>query len=237
MILRILIFMFVLINLVYAQSESGNISISTNRNTSEIIINDSLIFHGSVSGDFEFGTYSILVKEESAKWGSEVKELNFILNEVNPSYTTEIIFKNKTFLDSNPTNASVYHNDSLLGFTPLLLKTNSLELNLSKHGFYSKRVNLNTDMGIIELERENAQNDKNFLETYLIETLIGSAISLGVAAAYYKIKADDKYDEYLSSRDKTLLDQTEKYDLISGIAFGILQINFGALIYLFLTND
>ena len=45
-----------------------------------------------------------------------------------------------------------------------------------------------------------------------------------------------KFDEYQIVGDPALLDQTDKYDLISGITFTALQINFGLIIYLFLTD-
>jgi hypothetical protein len=66
--------------------------------------------------------------------------------------------------------------------------------------------------------------------------LIGSAAILGGVAAYYKIQADKKYDEYLNSKNNSALDDVNRFDLYSGISFGLMQINFGYLIYKFLTE-
>ncbi len=55
-------------------------------------------------------------------------------------------------------------------------------------------------------------------------------------STYFKLKADKKFDAYTITGEQTLLDQTFKYDLISGILFTALQINLGTLIY-FLFSD
>ncbi|MEG8947426.1 hypothetical protein [Rosettibacter firmus] len=66
------------------------------------------------------------------------------------------------------------------------------------------------------------------------KVLIGSTAVFGVFAAYFKISADGKYDEYLKSGDRDILNNVNRLDLYSGIAFGLMQINFGYLIYKFL---
>lgn len=79
-------------------------------------------------------------------------------------------------------------------------------------------------------------NGENFFTSSTFKILLGSAAVLGGVAAYFKIKADNKYDEYLSTKNQSTLDEVDKLDLISGISFGLLQINFGYLIYKFLTD-
>jgi len=71
-------------------------------------------------------------------------------------------------------------------------------------------------------------------ESNWFKILIGTSAVLGATAAYFKINADKKYDEYLSTGDKEILKKVNRLDLYSGIAFGLLQINFGYLIYKFL---
>ncbi|MDH7604419.1 MAG: hypothetical protein QHH13_05925 [Melioribacter sp.] len=71
-------------------------------------------------------------------------------------------------------------------------------------------------------------------ESNWLKILIGTSAVLGATAAYFKINADKKYDEYLSTGDKEILKRVNRLDLYSGIAFGLLQINFGYLIYKFL---
>jgi len=66
--------------------------------------------------------------------------------------------------------------------------------------------------------------------------LIGSAAVLGTVAAYHKIKADKTYDNYLADGNPQTLSEVNRLDTISGIALGALQINFGVLLYLLLTE-
>jgi len=81
---------------------------------------------------------------------------------------------------------------------------------------------------------EYEQRKENFTSSYLFKGLITGAVALGVTAAYYKMKADDRFDQYNRSKELKFLDETRKFDWISGISFSALQINLGFLIYFFL---
>ena len=82
----------------------------------------------------------------------------------------------------------------------------------------------------------NKNRTENFFTSSTFKILIGSAAVLGGVAAYFKIKADRKYDDYLQTKNRSILDEVDRLDLYSGVAFGLLQINFGYLIYKFLTD-
>lgn len=81
---------------------------------------------------------------------------------------------------------------------------------------------------------EYEQKKENFSSSYLFKGLITGAVALGVSAAYFKLKADDKFDYYKKTKEQKLLDETRKFDLYSGICFSALQVNLGFLIYYFL---
>jgi hypothetical protein len=85
-------------------------------------------------------------------------------------------------------------------------------------------------------EYMNKNKTENFFSSSTFKIMIGSAAVLGGVAAYFKIKADRKYDDYLQTKNRSTLDEVDRLDLYSGIAFGLLQINFGYLIYKFLTD-
>jgi len=70
----------------------------------------------------------------------------------------------------------------------------------------------------------------------LFKVLLGTAIALGATTAYYKLEADKNFDEYQVTGDPAALEQTDKYDLISGITFVAMQIDFGLILYLFLSD-
>ena len=82
----------------------------------------------------------------------------------------------------------------------------------------------------------NKNKAESFFGSGTFKILIGSAAVLGGVAAYFKIKADKKYNDYLQTKNHSMLDEVDRLDLYSGVAFGLLQINFGYLIYKFLTD-
>lgn len=88
----------------------------------------------------------------------------------------------------------------------------------------------------INFELGSLKKNESFFSSITFKILIGSAVVLGGVAAYYKIQADKKYDDYLQSKNQSTLDEVNRLDLYSGISFGLLQINFGYLIYKFLTE-
>lgn len=80
------------------------------------------------------------------------------------------------------------------------------------------------------------KKEESFFRSGTLKILLGSAAVFGGIAAYFKIQADKKYDDYLQSKNQSLLDEVTRLDLYSGISFGLLQINFGYLIYKILTD-
>jgi len=83
---------------------------------------------------------------------------------------------------------------------------------------------------------EYVNKKENFFSTTTFKILLGSAALLGGVTAYYKNKADKKYADYLITKNSSTLDEVDRLDLYSGVAFGLLQFNFGYLIYKFLTD-
>ena len=84
--------------------------------------------------------------------------------------------------------------------------------------------------------KADGTNGENVFTSTTFKILIGSAAVLGGISAYFKIKADKKYDDYLNTKNQSTIEEVDRLDLISGISFGLLQINFGYLIYKFLTD-
>lgn len=89
---------------------------------------------------------------------------------------------------------------------------------------------------ILGFYKPDGTNGESFFTSTTFKILIGSAAVLGGISAYFKIKADKKYDDYLNTKKQSTLDEVDRLDLISGISFGLLQINFGYLIYKFLMD-
>ena len=109
---------------------------------------------------------------------------------------------------------------------------------MQKKHFNFKNLKLSevTSGQSIKLDFNGAEKNGRFIGSGLFWTLVSSAMVLGATAAYFKIKADKNYDKFLDTGDSSFLDKTDRQDVFSGVAFGTLQLNLGALVYFFLTE-
>lgn len=80
----------------------------------------------------------------------------------------------------------------------------------------------------------NFRKKDNYISSGEFRWLLAGVVILGGTAAYLKIEADKKYDNYISSGEERFLEETRKYDLLSGISFGLLQLNFIYMVLNFL---
>ncbi len=222
------------ISLITAQTA---VNIKTNRSDAAIFVNDSLIAEGNASIVLEPGKYEIKLRAELKNWNSQVLIDSISINENSKSITKEYNFEDQVFVDSSPQDAYIFSGDSLIANTPVYIPLKFSEVQLRKPNYESKKLTLNsTSNKNVELDFTGELKQKSFTESVWFKALLGSAVVLGTTAAYFKIKADNRFDEYEKNRDKTLLDEIDRYDTYSGIAFGALQINFGLILYLFLTD-
>lgn len=221
---------------IFSQDCKAPVIISTDDKNSNIYLNNKLFGNGKINIELERGKYFIEIKDSEKKWGSKkIKDTLFVNNcdSIKLSYSF-----NSFYLETNPEDAYVFKNDSLIGYTPLFISKNYEDnILLSKPGYKSKTISLN-DLSdkIINLEFTGEDQGKRFYEKPIFKILVAGIVVLGGTTAYFKLKADDKFEKYQLNGDPHLLDQTKKYDLISGITMGALQINFGILIYYFLTD-
>jgi len=223
---------------VAGQDCKAKVTIQTDVEKANLFINDTFEGEGNTFNLLlEPATYKIRIVEDYKKWNAGIIEdtLEIIdCNDIGLSYK----LKNKILLDTNPQNVYVKESDSLIGFTPLLLEDNFQTLLLQKPDYADQTF---TQQGFTagvkpELEFIGQLKGERFYESTLFKVLVGTAIALGATTAYYKLEADKSFDEYQLTGDPASLNQTDKYDLISGITFVALQIDFGFILYLFLTD-
>lgn len=216
----------------------ANVTIHTDVEKVNLFINDTFEGEGNTFNLLlDPATYKIRIVEGYKKWnaGSIEDTLEIIdCNDLELSYK----LKNKILLDSNPQNVYVKESDSLIGFTPLLLEANFQSLLLQKPDYEDQIITQQEIASGVkpELEFIGQLKGESFYESTLFKVLVGTAIALGATTAYYKLEADKSFDEYQITGNPASLDQTDKYDLISGITFVALQIDFGFILYLFLTD-
>ena len=239
MLNKIIYILFVLsININIAQDCKTIVNIKVMNNDNALIfINDSYIENGSTEQNLSKGEYVVRVKEPGMKWNAKtiVDTINITNCEnINLSYN----FEEDVLLKSDPSDTYVYTDEYYLGNTPLLIPKSFEEITLEKFDYRSKNISLNNlnKMNPIKLDYLGELQKERFVDSPWFKVMIGTAVALGATAAYYKIQADNKFEEYEETKKQSLLDDTKSYDDISGVAFGVLQVNFAALIYLLLTH-
>lgn len=154
------------------------------------------------------------------------------------------------FFNSTPYNAEVYKNDTLLlGLTPLrLYLPEKLEGDLifKKTGYFSKRFSMDNydSSGGVHIilksyfapEDDIVDKDKSTIfkkerNYWKIGALGLATLGSAYASITFKKKANDYYDRYTVSNDRSLLDKSREFDIYYGISIVLTQAAFIALIY------
>ncbi len=222
----------------YAQDCLAELIIESDIEGVGIFINNISVGVGSpFSIKLENGDYVVTVNENSDRWDSRsfTDTLHITdCNEIKLNYN----FRSEVLLDTEPQNVYVFNKDSLIGFTPLFIPADLEKVYLQKPGYLAKEVLPDEIYSLqkIKLDYIGEETKESFFEGTLFKVLVGSAVLLGASTAYIKLEADKKFEEYLITGDKKLLDQTNRLDVISGVTFVAMQINFGFIMYLFLTD-
>lgn len=162
----------------------------------------------------------------------------FLIKNLNILELDTIKTSEEVLLNSWPQNANVFYNDSLIGSTPLFIRNSFRNITLKKTSYDDLDISFEEirNRKIFYMNYHAPGEEKNFFETDIFKILTAGIIVLGATTAYFKLEADAKYDEYQHSGNSELLDDIRKYDLISAITFTALQINFGLLLYFFLSE-
>lgn len=199
----------ILISNILAQDCKSELIIKSDLSPVDIFINDSLVSsNGQFIGELEKGIFVIIADELSDRWNSKTFVDTLIIDDCNKR---ELIF--------------LFRSDTMSSNFDL----SSQSFQLQKKYYLSNYTYEDLDLTIpLPVKKEK------FIDSNLFKILTGTAIILGGISAYYKIKADKFFDEYLSFRDEEKLEQTRKYDLISGISLTAFQINFGYILLRFL---
>ena len=233
-----LLFLFSFTPEYYSQDCVAEIIIESDIEGVEIFINNISVGVGSpFSINLEHGNYVVTVNENSDRWDARSFTDTLHVTDCN-AIKLNYFFRSEVLLDTEPQNVYVFNKDSLIGFTPLLIPVDLKKVYLQKPGYLAKEVLHDEIYSLqkITLDYIGEETKQSFFEGTLFKVLVGSAVLLGASAAYFKLEADKKFDEYLITGDKKLLDQTNRFDVISGVTFAAMQINFGFIMYLFLTD-
>ncbi len=222
----------------FAQDCKSTVYIKTDIEYSELYIDSSFSNSGNeFILELEPGQYLITLVENSKQWNSRSLKDTIKISDCTVK-TFNYSFQPRVLLDSSPQNVYVIKSDSLTGFTPVWLEDDFQTILLKKPD-YSDLTISRSELALEtkpELKFTGEFKGEEFYESALFKILTGTLIALGATTAYYKLEADDSFEEYKITGDPALQEQTEKYDVISGVTFVAMQLNFGLLLYLFLTD-
>lgn len=221
-----------------AQVDSTMLTVRTNVNSAGLFIDDKLSGVGkTIQVQVDSGIHLIQIVEDLKKWNAEII-YDTIIVKANDELILTYNFKSQVLLNTKPQDVYVFEKDSLIGFTPILLKEGYVDLKLEKPDYKSIYVTQNeiSDDKIPELQFTGQPTDQQFYGSIMFYTLLGTAIALGVTTAYNKLKADDLYEEYKITGDKGLIDNIEHYDDQSAWTLIATELCIGAIIYFFLAE-
>jgi hypothetical protein len=224
--------------ILYAQENSTTLIIETNRDDAGLFFDDKFFGTGNQFNlDVESGLHTIYISENIRDWDAEIIKDTVQVSK-SDNLNLQYNFKSKDIVNTVPQDVYVYEKDSLMGFTPALIETGFLKLKLEKPDYSSLSVSAEEiNSGIKPKLKYIGKPPKDqFYGSTLFTVLLGTAIALGAATAYYKIEADNLYDEYLITGDQGLLDNINQYDGQSAGTLIAMELCVGAIIYFFLTE-
>jgi hypothetical protein len=172
------------------------------------------------------------------------------------SQQTDSLTINYSVINSVPQNAAVYFNGIYTGNTPYRFLPQAVDSSIDvvvkmpgyiDYSFHINAADLPYDktISLVPKNKRSVLKDKlvienknNFFNTprQTVPVVLSALVSAGGAALsiIYKNLANKRYDEYLLSGDRSKLDQTKKYDVISGVGLAAFQVGFTSLIYFLL---
>lgn len=242
--------MLILSSSLFAQQMRVKININTPHPF--VIMDDSLKYYGN---NFEInlseGKHYLNIYEDQLKWsgGFLIDTINVNpgkihsvkLGNIEPSSSIFELNYKFDIEDKAPLTApkeSMLSKKNLLGNMPLIISENpdtSRGITYSRiFKFKGKRIPQKISVGKISFNHSG--QEKHFSESKWFPLLIGSAVIFGGVSAYLKNQADKKYEDYLTSNNRNLLDETNRLDLTSGIALGAMELNIGYIIYKLLSE-
>lgn len=148
---------------------------------------------------------------------------------------------------SVPSGATVLFEGSELGRTPLFYRSNGAmggSITISKENYQSVTFAIPDRPSIVRLdplgdghlpptvEYPSAAPPHKWMT---ISSAAGMVVS-GVAAAYFKDRANRRFEQYSTTNDPSLLSSTRRYDRLSLISLIVTQATFAILIYSLLSD-
>lgn len=197
------------------------------------------------------GRYLIeVIPPDSAGWLTRTARDSVILDAYELEERTYLL-AHSLFLQTLPPGAELFAGDSLLGETPVVVERSLFARTppavLRKVGFHPVTLSPPTAAGLAGTLTVSLTRDGN---TPVLDDVYpppsppgwpkffaaAGAVAAGGTAAYFKIKADKVYDEYLRTGDPALRNDATGYDMQAAMALIATQACIALLTYLLFTE-
>jgi len=151
----------------------------------------------------------------------------------------------RVLIISDPSEAEVYKGGERVGRTPmeqsverpaplsLILREEGFEpvsLSVDSAGFHTVMVRLAAAPSLRSAEMDR-EEDKLASKRWLVGGSATTAVLSGVIAAALKDRSNRVYDGYLLTRDPGQRDRSRRLDTAAGVAFAVMQVSIGILMY------
>jgi hypothetical protein len=186
-----------------------------------------------------------LVSEaEVNNWISE-PILDTISIQPNTPQTFRYAFTKRILLNSTPSGAQVFVHDSLVGTTPLMVRTPFTSFTFRKAGFEDQQISLdepaNAHVQLKKVWQSGADSSifKASEDTHSSWRLYisgATTVIAGAASAYFKVKADNTYSDYVATGNPSQLSETNRLDTAASIALAATQVSLGLFTYFLLSE-
>ena len=238
-VFKIFLIAIIFSTVLFSQNCKSKVTINSEADDLLIFVDNVYKGNGKIEIDLSNGIHIVKIKEPGLNWDARTLQKEINITDCNENYNFTFPFEATILFETKPLDVWVYENNALLGNTPLLISKNVEAIKLEKKDY--KTLTLKTSelasLNPVKLEFTGETKSTSFADSPYFKILIGTAVGLGGLAAYYKIQADQSFEKYELTNQQKYLDETDKFDNMSGIAFGVRQVNFGALIYFLLSDQ
>jgi hypothetical protein len=193
------------------------------------------------------GAHGVRILSDVANWLTEPIS-DSITVALGERRTLHYTFPQKFLLLSTPSGAEVIVRDSVIGTTPLVVRPEQGEsFRLRKVGYEETPLEFaNASRGILATTLKK-QWQRESTEPILKESEVkGSPLKLyvagaatiiaGATSAYFKVKSDNKYSDYIRTGNPTSLAEVDRLDTAAGVALAATQISLGLFAYFLLSE-
>ena len=206
--------------------------------------------------DLTPGTHRLVLQQPDAESWLTSSIADTIRVVAGQPLTLRYRFEPRYLIQSAPFDAEVALGDSIIGKTPLtlsagppLLLDRKTTFTIRKPGYEAGTVDIGrAQHGVLSVTLKHLWETNENQETVfrpdngkiskplrLTLAIAGTVVS-GAAAAYFKIRADDRYLEYRRSGSPDLLAQSQRLDTAAAVALIATQIGVGLFTYFVLSD-